>query len=198
MVGDGRQVSPTSAFIKEEQIEALKMTLVRKHPYPDQLLPGMSIFDLAQTCFGDARVSLSEHFRCVPSCIAFSNERFYHGRLLPRRLPPRSLRLDPPLLDVYVKNGKKEKNKINLPEAEACVAWLKQNLRGDPALRDATVGIISLGGSEQARKLRSLVLAEFTDVEIARHKIVAGDPSLWQGDERDLILLSLASGPGER
>lgn len=198
VVGDGRQVSPTSAFIKEEQIKELKMTLVRKHPYPDQLLPGMSIFDLAQTCFGDARVSLSEHFRCVPSCISFSNEKFYHGRLLPRRLPPRSQRLDPPLLEVVVPGGKKEKNKINLPEAEALVQWLRENLRDDPALRDATVGIISLGGSEQARKLRGLVLSEFTDVEIARHRIVAGDPSLWQGDERDLILLSLTSGPGER
>ena len=66
VVGDGKQVSPSSAFIKEEQIKELKMTLVKKHPYPDQLLPGMSIFDLAQTCFGGARLYLSEHFRCQP------------------------------------------------------------------------------------------------------------------------------------
>jgi hypothetical protein len=72
-----------------------------------QVLPGMSIFDLSQTCFGGARVYLSAHFRCVPTCIAFSNERFYNHKLLPRRLPPRSQRLEPPLLDVFVRNGKK-------------------------------------------------------------------------------------------
>jgi len=197
VVGDGKQVSPTSAFIKEEAIKELKMTLVKKHPYPDQVLPGMSIFDLSQTCFGGARVYLSEHFRCVPTCIAFSNERFYNHKLLPRRLPPRSQRLEPPLLDVFVRNGKKDK-KVNQPEAHALVAWLKDNLRSDPSLRDASVGIISLGGAEQARVLCKLVLDQFTDIEIARHKIVTGDPSLWQGDERDLILLSLVASPGER
>jgi hypothetical protein len=70
--------------------------------------------------------------------------------------------------------------KVNQPEAHALVAWLKDNLRSDPSLRDASVGIISLGGAEQARVLCKLVLDQFTDIEIARHKIVTGDPSLWQ------------------
>lgn len=100
-------------------------------------------------------------------------------------------------MDYFVTNGKKDK-KVNLPEAQALVGWLKENLRNDPALRDATVGIISLGGAEQARVLCKVVLDQFTDIEIARHKIVTGDPSLWQGDERDVILLSLVASPGER
>ena len=94
--------------------------------------------------------------------------------------------------------GKKDKGRVNLPEAEALIAWLKSNLESDPQLARASVGIISLGGSEQARKLRSLLLIHFTDTQIARHAMVVGDPSSFQGDERDLILLSLTAVPGER
>lgn len=51
----------------------------------------------------------------------------------------------------------------------------------------------------QARKLRALVLAAFTDAQIARHgDMTVGDPSSFQGDEKDIILLSLTSVPGER
>ena len=197
VVGDGKQVSPTSAFVSEERIRQMQTRLTRRHPYPDQLLPGKSIFDLAQTCYGDARISLVEHFRCVPPLIAFANERFYHGNLLPRRLPPRSQRLEPPLLDVYVPHAKKH-GKVNALEAERLVAWLHAALTDDVRLRDATVGIISLGGTEHARKLRALVLATFTDQQIAHHAMCVGDPSSFQGDERDLVLLSLAAVPGDR
>ena len=50
----------------------------------------------------------------MPPLIAFSNEKFYHGHLLPRRLPPRSRRLDPPMLDVFVAGGKKH-GKVDAP-----------------------------------------------------------------------------------
>ena len=105
---------------------------------------------LAQTCFADARVALSQHFRCVPQCIAFSNEQFYHGRLQPRRLPPLSERLAPALVDILVPGGKK-KGKINEGEAQALVDYLRDELEDGAELaeRGATVGIISLMGMEQ-------------------------------------------------
>ena len=71
---------------------------------------------------------------------------------------------------------------MNAPEAERLVAWLHDALSTHPKLRDATVGIISLGGTEQSRKLRQLVLSAFTDTEIAKHALVVGEPSSFQGD----------------
>lgn len=185
VVGDGKQVSPTSAFIAEERIQQLRKRLTKRHPYPDQLLPGKSIFDLAKTCYGDASIALSEHFRCVPACIAFSNEKFYHGNLLPRRLPPRSQRLEPPIASIFVPHAKKT-NKVNVPEAETLVQWLKAELASDARLREASVAVISLGGAEQTRKLRQLVLANFSDAEMARHQLVVGDPSSFQGGACDV------------
>ena len=169
-----------------------------RHPFIEQLLPGRSIFDLAQTCFADARVALSQHFRCVPRCIALSNELFYHGRLQPRRLPPQSERLLPAIVDVKVARGKK-KGKANVREAAARVEYLAAELAegsGALARRGATVGIISLMGKEQVRVLRALLLQHVSDAQLARHRIVVGDPSSFQGDERDVILLSMVASPG--
>ena len=198
VVGDQKQVSPTAAFISESRVRELKSSLLKSHhPYVEQLLPGRSIFDLAQTCFADARVSLSQHFRCVPACIAFSNEQFYHSRLQPRRLPPHSERLEPALIDVFVKNGKKQ-GKINAAEADAVVAYLKAELSEGAELstRGSSVGIISLMGVEQTRVLRRKVLEGLTDSQLAKHKLVVGDPAGFQGDEKDVILLSMVASKG--
>lgn len=198
VVGDQKQVSPTAAFISEAVIRDLKRSLLAsRHPYVEQLLPGRSIFDLAQTCYADARVALSQHFRCVPGCIAFSNEQFYHGRLQPRRLPPQSERLEPCTIDVLVRNGKKT-GKTNPIEAQALVDYLQTELSEGTELswRGSTVGIVSLMGTEQTRVLRRKVLESLTDAQLARHRIVVGDPSSFQGDERDVILLSMVASKG--
>ena len=145
-------MSPTCAFVAESRITDLKASLLSRHPYIEQLLPGRSIFDLAQTCFADARVSLHNHFRCVPSIIAFSNDLFYHGRLQPRRLPPRSQRFADPVKCVRVPGGKKQ-GKINVAEAKALVEYLRRGVADGGELQHATVGIISLAGVEQVHQL---------------------------------------------
>ncbi|KAH8095962.1 hypothetical protein JL720_3299 [Aureococcus anophagefferens] len=156
----------------EAAVRDLKRSLLASgHPFVEQVLPGRSVFDLAQTCFADARCALSHHFRCVPQCIAFSNAQFYHDRLMPRRLPPRSQRLTPALVDVKVPGGKK-KGKTNEAEAAAVVAYLAAQLAP---------------GGELAKRGASL----------ARHDVVVGDPASLQGDERDVVLLSLVASPKE-
>ena len=198
VVGDQKQVSPTAAFIAESKIVDLKSRLfASRHPYVEQLLPGRSIFDLAQTCYANARVALTQHFRCVPQCISYSNDEFYHGKLQPRRLPPQSERLSPALIDVFVKGGKK-KGKINEVEAQALVDYLKDELSDSSkelVQRRASIGIISLLGIEQTRLIRRLLLEALTDTQLATHAIVVGDPSGFQGDEKDVVLLSMICSP---
>lgn len=66
VVGDHEQVSPTAAFTAEAEITELRERLAStRHRFREQLLPGRSIFDLANTCFADARVALVHHFRLV-------------------------------------------------------------------------------------------------------------------------------------
>jgi hypothetical protein len=53
------------------------------------------------------KVVLNEHFRCSPEIISFSNENFYNEGLVPMRLPTKSERISPSIVDVRVPNGKK-------------------------------------------------------------------------------------------
>jgi len=100
-------------------------------------------------------------------------------------------------VDVYVPNGKK-RGKINTIEAEALVAYLQEELEegGELCKRNASVGIISLMGKEQSRVIRKLLLQCLTDEQLSRHRIVVGDPSSLQGDERSVILLSMVASKG--
>jgi hypothetical protein len=42
---------------------------------------------------------------CVPATVEYSNREFYEGDIKPLRLPHATERLDPPLIDVFVKGG---------------------------------------------------------------------------------------------
>uniref|UniRef100_A0A7S3K4Q6 AAA+ ATPase domain-containing protein n=1 Tax=Aureoumbra lagunensis TaxID=44058 RepID=A0A7S3K4Q6_9STRA len=199
IVGDHKQVSPTAAFVAEKDMIQLSTRL--SHPYKEQLLPGRSIFDLASCCFADARVGLTQHFRCVPSCIAFSNAQFYLNSLEPRRLPSggMSAALQPSLVDIRIPNGKKV-GKTNDNEARAVANYLKLQLdarNGILAKANASIAVISLLGIEQARLCRRYALEVLTDSQLAKHRVVFGDPPMLQGDERDVVLLSMVASPRE-
>jgi len=55
IVGDGKQVSPTEAFVSEESIETLRAALPES-PFERSLMPGHSFFDLCAQAFPRGRV----------------------------------------------------------------------------------------------------------------------------------------------
>ena len=64
---------------------------------------------------------LKEHFRCVEPIIRFSMQ-FYPEKMLPLRIPTAQERLDPPLVDIYLPHGMRERHrKINRAEADVIV-----------------------------------------------------------------------------
>ena len=125
VVGDDKQVSPTAAFIEDAKIERLARGFLMNQPFKTILLPGASLYDLAKVMFPDKFVMLREHFRCVEPIIRFSMQ-FYPEPLLPLRIPTAQERIDPPLVDIYVPDGRRTGDKINLREAEVIV----QEIRG--------------------------------------------------------------------
>lgn len=56
IVGDGKQVSPTEAFVSEEEIDNLRAALPHC-PFERSLMPGQSFFDLCAQAFPRGRVS---------------------------------------------------------------------------------------------------------------------------------------------
>ena len=203
LVEQARGATPptTHRHPHQPQLTPTPPHFTRPFRYVEMILPGKSIFDQAKACYADATVTLTQHFRCVPKCIEFSNKQFYHDGLQPRRLPPQSERLTPALVDVFVKGGRK-KGKTNVAEAEAIALYLRQELDDTSSPdslsnRSATVGILSLMGIEQTRVIRTKILEKLTDEQLAKHQIVVGDAASFQGDERDVIILSMVASKGE-
>jgi AAA domain len=198
-VGDSKQVSPTESFIAEEQIESLRASLPTG-PLSDSFMPGQSFFDLCAQAFPQGRVVLSEHFRCAEEIISFSNEQFYDGRLVPLRLPTKSERLTPSIVDVKVDGTKV--GKVNQVEANKIVEMIQdlveenQDTAALDTSRPRTIGIISLMGEEQVRLIRGRLLDVIGPHMMAKHEILVGVPPSFQGAERDIIFLSMVASPG--
>jgi very-short-patch-repair endonuclease len=139
---------------------------------------------------------LKEHFRCVPAIIEFSNREFYQGDIKPLRLPRANERLDPPLIDVFVRGGFR-KGDVNDAEAKAIVDEIEVIL-ADKDLAGRSIGVVTLLGSAQAARINELVSNRISPVDFVARKIKVGPPPVLQGKDRDIILLSMVLGLGDR
>ena len=159
------------------------------------LLPGSSLYGLASAVFPGTRIMLREHFRCVEPIIRFSFQ-FYPEPIIPLRIPKPSERLDPPLIDVYLPHGLKDKRKINRVEAEAIVDEVETIVK-HPSYANRTIGVVSLIGAQQAHFIQQLLLDRIGEEVFHRHKIACGDSATFQGKERDIMFVSMVSSPGD-
>jgi very-short-patch-repair endonuclease len=196
VVGDHKQVSPSAVGAAEERVKELVNRFLGEQPHGAQMTPDKSIYDLASVVFAGNSVMLKEHFRSVPAIIEFSNREFYEGDIRPLRLPKANERLDPPLIDVFVKGGNR-KNDINKAEAKAIVNEIA-SLIADPQFEGRSIGVVTLLGTEQASYIHKLISDEISPSEIVNRKISVGPPPVFQGRERDIMMVSMVIGPGER
>jgi very-short-patch-repair endonuclease len=193
IVGDDKQVSPTAAFVEERKILQLRHNFLGDQPFASMVLPGGSLYDLANAMFPGTRVMLQEHFRCVEPIIRFSM-RFYTEPLIPLRVPKMSERLDPPLIDIYIPEGKKTKKKTNEEEAAVIVDEIERLTR-DPSYANRTIGVVSLLGPQQAHRIQKLLLERIGEAAFVRHQIACGDSGTFQGKERSIMFVSLVASP---
>ena len=193
IVGDDKQVSPMAPFVEERKILQLQHNYLKNQPFAPALLPGGSLYTLAQAMFPAQRILLREHFRCVEPIIRFSFQ-FYTEELIPLRVPKASERLDPPLVDVYVANGRKDSRKINVAEAQAIVDEIERVVT-DPTFAGRSIGVVSLIGPQQAFYIQSLLIERIGEEAYLRHDIACGDSPTFQGKERDIMFISMVACP---
>ncbi len=194
IVGDDKQVSPSAIGIEERKVVQLRTTFLTGLPFADQIDPSTSLYELGSMVFPGKAIMLREHFRCVEPIIRFSS-RFYPKPLIPLRIPRATERLDPPLVDVYLPGGQRNKaKKTNEAEAQYIVDEIKR-LVSDPAYANRTMGVISLIGEYQAKRIYDLLIAEVGVEKIQNHRIMCGDAATYQGQERDIIFLSMVACP---
>lgn len=197
IVGDDKQVSPEGVGLEEEKIRNLmsRFLVNQVDIYRPQMTPERSIYDLFKVVFAKSAVMLREHFRCVAPIIEYSKREFYNHELRPLRMPRASERLDPPLIDVYVTDGYRNKD-INQPEARFIVNEIRTIVE-NPAFEGRTIGVVSLLGNEQALTVMQMLNEELGEQVVTRYKITCGDARTFQGKERDIMFLSMVVSPGK-
>lgn len=198
VVGDDKQNSPEAVGVLEDDIARLARDHLRQFRFRDEFRPDTSLYDHAERAFGNV-ISLREHFRCVPEIIRFSNDLCYtDAPLIPLRQPPPK-RL-PPLKAEFVEYGACEgegQRILNRVEAEAIVERIRACL-DDETYEGRTMGVIVLQGHAQAEFIEKR-LAEVLEPKVREErKLRCGVPATFQGDQRDVIFLSLVVAPNYR
>ena len=197
VVGDDRQVSPQAIGMQEDRVQALMQRhLSEQVPlYRAQLSPERSLYDLARVVFADTSVMLREHFRCVAPIIEYARRDFYNNEIYPLRLPRASERIDPPLQDVFITNGRRD-DSINEQEADFIVRDIVRRTQ-EPRLQHRSIGVVSLLGEEQALRIWERLLDQLGPELIRRHDITCGDARMFQGRERDIMYLTMVAAPND-
>jgi very-short-patch-repair endonuclease len=201
IVGDDKQVSPMAVGMEESKMDELKEIYLKdKIPNAHLYDAKASIYDIAATTFQP--LMLREHFRCVPDIINFSNWLSYDFKIKPLRDDSNSVLL-PAVVNYRVEDGIRiGRSKTNLCEAKTIIALIKACIE-QPEYEGKTFGIISLLGDEQVTLLQKELYQSIDAKICAERQILCGNASNFQGDERDVIFLSLVdsrrgSGPLKR
>lgn len=192
VVGDDEQVTPLAPMgIETEEIMKLIRTYLSDIPHKEFYDGETSIYDFARTSFGNV-IRLVEHFRCAPDIIAFSNNLSYSGEIKPLR-EESSISLHPNVIQHRV-SGVVTDNKTNKAEQEAVASLICAAIE-QPEYKQKTFGVISLLGDLQAGEIENLIRTKLTADVFQQHQILCGNAAHFQGDQRDVMFLSMVDSP---
>jgi len=199
IVGDDKQISPDAVGLPRASVHRLMEEFLYDFHFKSSFDIESSLFDHGKLRYGTRQITLREHFRCMPEIIRFSNDLCYSDTpLIPlRQYGPDRL---PPIEHVFLSSGYREgsnKRIINRPEAEAIVERIAE-LCGDSRYDGKTMGVVVLQGEAQAALIENQLLERLGAEEMERRRLVCGNSYSFQGDERDIMFLSLVAASNER
>jgi hypothetical protein len=188
VVGDPRQLRHVSFVSDAAMVDTALRHGIEREDARILDVRRNSLFDVATSA---APVSwLDEHFRSVPHIIGFSNREFYQGRLRLMTTHPSTERRD--AIRVVRVAGTRRDDGVNRAELDAVRSVVEELARRGMQ----QIGLISPFRA-QAEALEAMVLELFTLEEIEALGLRVGTVHGFQGDERDVVVCSLAIGPDD-
>lgn len=191
VVGDHEQVSPLAVGQNLDVVQRLIVTRLEDIPNSHLYDGRMSVYDLGRQSFGQTIV-LVEHFRCVPEIIQFSNGLSYNWRIRPLR-DASNVVLKPHVVALRLQ-ATRYGREVNYDEAWAIGSLIGAAIE-QPEYAGKTFGVITLVGEAQALEIERLLRQRLPVAEFERRRIVCGNAAHFQGDERDVMLLSMVDVP---
>ena len=187
IVGDNEQVSPLAIGERSDDVENLAKEYLFNIPHPSLYSGKFSIYDLAQAA-GYQPVRLKEHFRCVPEIIQYSNQLSYNGQIKALR-ETSQIQTKPPIV-IYRVSDAVTINKTNEKEIDAVVSLILACCE-QKEYEGKTFGVITLKGDKQAALIDRKLQSKMDAKEYNNRNILCGNPANFQGDERDIIFLTM-------
>jgi len=193
VVGDDEQVTPMDVGSQQEPVQNLISQWLTDLPSARLFDTKTSIYDRAQISFGSV-IRLREHFRCVPEIIQFSNALCYEYSIRPLR-EAASAQVSPAL--IYHRISGTSERKTNRAEADEIVSIVRACMEL-PEYNGLTFGVISMVGDDQARLIDAELRKSLDPSIYEARRFLCGSPSQFQGDERDVVLLSLVDSEPDK
>lgn len=188
VVGDHEQVSPMAVGQNLDEIQHLIDEYLKGIPNKELYDGKFSVYELAQTTFEP--VCLREHFRCVSPIIQFSNSLSYSGKIKPLR-DASEVHRKPHTVAYRVSSSPANKEEEALTVASLLAAATEQ-----PEYSGATFGVISMVSDEATTmRIDELLRRHLSTEEYVKRRIQCGNAAQFQGDERDVMFLSIVDLP---
>ncbi len=188
IVGDDKQLAHLSFLEKAKEQSFLSQYNIDDRYQLMWRYRENSMFDLANY-YSMNPVMLDEHFRSPEAIIGFSNKAFYGGKIKvmsPNLDGSKTVELR------VVKEGRVDNNATaNKAECEEIIKTVQQIISNNDSI---TIGIISPFRA-QVDLIKKALYSVFDTDTIEKHSIETGTAHTFQGDERDIMLLSWTVAP---
>lgn len=153
-----------------------------------------SMFDLANY-YSTSPVLLDEHFRSPKPVIEFSSKEFYGGRIKVMKQTPDDYC---PVELIVVPDGRVDIDITrNTIEAEAVIKKMQDIIANDDPEHPTSIGVLSPFRG-QVDLIKKDVMQVFSLETIQKHSIEIGTAHTFQGDEKDIMLMSWAIADNSR
>ena len=192
IVGDDKQLPHLSFLEKAKEQSFLSQYNIDDRYQLMWRFRDNSMFDLANY-YSTTPVLLDEHFRSPAPIIQFSSNEFYGGKI---KIMSPNLN-DGNIVELrIVRDGKVDHDATrNVPECEEIVKTIQELIIDDKNNENPiSIGVISPFRA-QVDLIKKAILKVFDGDTILRHKIDVGTAHTFQGDERDIMLLSWTFAP---
>ena len=192
IVGDDKQLPHLSFLEKSKEQSFLSQYNIDEKYQLIWRYRDNSMFDVTNY-YSNTPVMLDEHFRSPAPIIDFSAKEFYGGKI--KVMSPSINQKDIVELRI-VRDGKVDHDATrNMAECEEIVKTIQELITEDKNNDSPlSIGVISPFRA-QVDLIKKAILKVFDSETILRHKLDVGTAHTFQGDERDIMLLSWTFAP---
>ncbi|MFI1996311.1 AAA domain-containing protein [Actinoplanes sp. NPDC020271] len=195
VVGDEEQCTPRPSTATDHQST---FRILDRHlgvldiAHRNVLGPNSNLYELMSARTPET-IRLTEHFRSMPEIIGWSSKLCYQQRLVPLR--QFGAQRPKPLQVVHVPDAVEESKETalrNEAEADAIVDTVAK-LIADPDNHRRSIGVVVMQDCRQTKMIDDKLRDRIDDSEYERRKLRVGTAPDFQGEERDIMLLSLVA-----